>query len=219
MPIVRAEVRLPYLSGLPRDVSVNVFHYLCDEANDLAYENIAGKLEHFYNDEHSGVGLGSIAYYLAPFLDRGENMAEVRFSQPQEDPAPIERVIEWTLGTTPATHAFPSEVALAISWQATPAIIVPLQRRRGRTYIGPLGNGVVDSTPGSPNRPDPTVVELWSAAGAYLTDDELDFERLCIFSRADDAGYEVSGGWVDNEWDTQRRRGQDPTSRTWFVAG
>jgi hypothetical protein len=38
-----------------------------------------------------------------------------------------------------------------------------------------------------------------------------------VYSPTDDAYHEVANGWVDNAWDTQRRRGYKPTSRTTFT--
>jgi hypothetical protein len=34
----------------------------------------------------------------------------------------------------------------------------------------------------------------------------------------DNGYYPVTAGWVDNAFDTQRRRGKDPTARTLFDA-
>jgi hypothetical protein len=38
--------------------------------------------------------------------------------------------------------------------------------------------------------------------------------RWAIYSRAANQAYEVSGGFIDNEFDTQRRRQVDATART-----
>jgi hypothetical protein len=40
---------------------------------------------------------------------------------------------------------------------------------------------------------------------------------LSIWSRADAATYAVVAGYVDDAWDTQRRRGLSPTLRTSFT--
>jgi len=37
-----------------------------------------------------------------------------------------------------------------------------------------------------------------------------------VYSTVDQAGHEVIGGWVDNAWDIQRRRGELSTSRLTF---
>jgi hypothetical protein len=37
---------------------------------------------------------------------------------------------------------------------------------------------------------------------------------LAVYSVADAVAREVTNGWVDNAWDTQRRRGIDATART-----
>jgi hypothetical protein len=39
---------------------------------------------------------------------------------------------------------------------------------------------------------------------------------LAIWSRADNFFYQVGGGWIDNEFDTQRRRGRPRTDRTFI---
>jgi hypothetical protein len=38
----------------------------------------------------------------------------------------------------------------------------------------------------------------------------------CLYSRKLDLMPEIVGGWVDNAWDIQRRRGYAATSRTTF---
>jgi len=37
-----------------------------------------------------------------------------------------------------------------------------------------------------------------------------------VYSTVDNAMYPVDNGWVDNSWDTQRRRGVKPTARYTF---
>ena len=38
-------------------------------------------------------------------------------------------------------------------------------------------------------------------------------QRIVLYSRANRSVYRITDNWVDNEWDTQRRRGTAATAR------
>ena len=89
-------------------------------------------------------------------------------------------------------------------------------RRRGRLYIGPFqpASAGMYAPGGSQLSVTLGVGTVLAALEAHKPDpfpnNALDW---VLYSRKDDATYKVTNTWVDNEWDTQRRRGTKPTAR------
>lgn len=93
----------------------------------------------------------------------------------------------------------------------------PRARRRGRIFLGPLATSALRVTSGTAEqRPHQTVIDtLATAAGQLHTGTMVTAGEVWIVgSRRDNIGYPVTGGWVDDEFDTQRRRQIKPTART-----
>lgn len=108
----------------------------------------------------------------------------------------------------------PAEVALVMSFQAARASGQNQARRRNRVYLGPLGG----SAPSSDGRPAPGFVTQVARAGSDLAaaaSSSVNWNWV-VWSPTEQQDYQVDNGWVDNSWDTQRRRGLAPTSRTTF---
>lgn len=132
----------------------------------------------------------------------------------------------------------PSEVAVCCSYQGTPAPGVEQSRRRGRLFLGPLNQGASSTGPNGP-RPSAEVRDALGAAYSRLTA-SVDAEvEAVVYSRpfpgrgpveridkpdlpALPARPAVTVGidqiWVDDEFDTQRRRGLVRTGRTFVAA-
>lgn len=120
------------------------------------------------------------------------------------------------LGVGTGLTAGVPEVALVMAYRSalTGPPFFP-GRHRGRVYIGPLA-----STSG--NRPAAsTVTQLRDAGAALLLDSSNGgvgtTEYLWLQRSQTAASFsEVDAGYVDNEFDTQRRRGRKATSRDTF---
>src|SRR6186997_3440638 len=124
--IVRAEVRLPYITGLPRDVAINVTHWLVDDDPGIEEFALIGvELVAFYNNP-SGVADDPVGAFISDVVSREAGACEIRYSRPQENPSPIEGVETFTLVEAAETASLPLEVALCTSLLATPAFPVPL---------------------------------------------------------------------------------------------
>lgn len=217
MPDYKVQVVFPNVSGLPRDVSVNTFCFSGSSASvPLDVTLIGGLLESFYNDTY---GVGSISDYLSARLDRTVD-ASINFYN-MSDPPGSGPVGTWpfTLGAAADDTSLPAEVALCVSFFA---VLDPARpgTTRGRIYLGPLS--VVSGVAGAddPARPGSTFIEVVHDAAEALgqaanTSSSVNWQ---IHSRATATLNEVIGGWVDNEWDTQRRRGLDSTARSVWSA-
>jgi len=119
------------------------------------------------------------------------------------------------LASNPSTDGLPSEVALCLSMQGAKSSGFPQARRRGRIYFGPLHAGTT-----ADGRPTTAVINALAAAADALATGLLASTNsaiLSIWSVANAAAVHVNDGWVDNAWDTQRRRGIDRTTRTTFT--
>lgn len=204
---VLIRVTLPMTSGLPRDVVVNDFAVQASDSQPTPWTPIID----FYNNT-TGPGTFTLASHLSAALSRSANavrteayvidLATGKLGSPQATD-------HFTLGPASTTAQTPHEVALCASWaSAVPAGVNP-QRRKGRVFLGPFVSTDMGGTPST------TLVDGVAAAAAELaTALVTNGTPLCVWSRADAALYPVTRGWVDNAWDTQRRRGLRPTGRT-----
>jgi hypothetical protein len=229
--IWRAEVVMPYTTNLPKDVSMNVLHWLVDDGADSAdLADLSGHIATFYNGPFEPDDVGP-SFYISDVVTRAEEGCRIEWYE--VDPATPDLPSEvdpdtgipqsddtstwldtylWTLGATTTDTMLPLEVAICISTKATPALPVPIRRRRGRVYIGPLTTDVVKA--GSPYLPrvDPNVMQTLANAADYLAGTPTAGQWAIYSGRAAQA-YVVSEGFVDNEFDTQRRRQLRATER------
>jgi len=209
--LCRAVVKMPHEGGLERDVTQNTFWFITDVAETNAADlvvapDIVAALFAFYN-----ATTPSISNFLASYLVRADVTTELSMVDPttglqQGDTAVFDMA---TFDAPGSTNNLPAEVALCLSY-ASSNPVVPVRRRRGRIYLGGFITGA--SAPDAYARPDSDVVTAMLLSAVNLATDQDGF-TWAIYSRAAGAALSVDNGWVDNEWDTQRRRGQQATSR------
>lgn len=202
-------------SGLTEDQIVNTWHYEDDEpgVEVASVESWHAELLAFYqsfDDRLSGTLSGVITF-------TSYNLAD------DEPRIPVLTEVEALTVSAPGSD-LPSECAVVLSFHGAQASGVNMARRRGRVYLGPWLQSQADLVSGD-TRVDPTCVSaIATAADAMLGPIGLFGGRWAVYSpttRAsggslDASFHDVVGGWVDNAWDTQRRRGARATSRTTF---
>jgi hypothetical protein len=200
MPAIRAQVSLPHLSGLPEDVTVNTWSFETTGAVPAGLDDITTALDTFY----SGLGTWLSANLTGTGLIKYYNLI---------DPEPRVPVQEDTFSFTPGSGVFVSEVALCLSFQGERISGLPQARRRGRIYFGPL-----TSTVNNANRPATSFLnDLVSSGDVLLASSQVSATwKWSVWSPTDGQMVEVTDGWVDNAFDTQRRRGAAPSSRSTF---
>lgn len=127
--------------------------------------------------------------------------------------APVLRTTGTLAGVS--INGLPREVALCMSFQGTRLSGVPQARRRGRVYIPFL----IETANDGDGRPTSGLISSIVAGGAglLLASDTAATWNWVIYSSVAPGWTAVTDGWVDNEWDTQRRRGRVATSRTTFT--
>ena len=235
---VKAVVQLARASGISADTADNDFYFLCSDIDEISSgraDALRDNLVSFYNDVHAP-GTADIASWLSIVLSRTASACSISFYSVEEFPTfPIvwgspKQVRNWTLDAGGGGYGpLPSEVALVMTYHSLltdvpetesnptppPAFIRPAARRRGRIYLGPLAQQAISYT-GPTNEPFPIVglTNAISGAAANLltaTPANTDWTQL---SQAEGSMFSVTGGWIDNAFDSQRRRGNDPTTRT-----
>jgi hypothetical protein len=200
----RAMAILRGISGLPEDVYVNNFVFRNDQLGGGAEGMIRDNITSFYGEVHAP-GTGAIkdvipANTVSPGL-------EVRVYDLGE-PAPREPTIfEVPMTWSASAQNMPTEVAVCASYYADRN----LPRQRGRIYIGPLIHGSGNFSDGA-LRPADSVRANIAAACRWLSQNQNQ-QTWCVLSRAAAAAYPITAGWVDDAFDTQRRRGAAPTTR------
>lgn len=204
----RIQFVLPSTTALPRDDVVNVFHVQADDVTDAgACATIIW--ENFYE---------AIGDRLSVSISRSEEVVGKIYDL--ADAEPRTPVAEGPFGFLPSSSdatALPAEVALCVSLEAGMVSGGNPQRRRGRIYVGPF-NGDQLNTSGSYGRPSAALQAALADAAKATAEAMLPLTAFwCIYSRVDNQFRAVIRGWVDNEWDTQRRRGRDASSRQLFV--
>lgn len=208
MGLAICRVDIPSKSTIPEDTVTNTFH-------------IGGEDTALANAQNFAANAGNTLYDWVPAFGSVEmNWAGATVTAyDAEDPSPRPVILLTNLGILTPTNdqPMPPEVALVSSWQAPPVAGIPQARRRGRAYFGPFNELANTLQANQQSRPNPALV-------TSLVDGIQEFlgnifpAVLVVFSKAAGAGFIVDNGWVDDAWDTQRRRGNVATSRTsWSV--
>lgn len=201
MTLIRAQVSMQYDTAFPRDAMVIT---PCFKTTQLFtgpdYDGLAQDLATAVQAWHGGTTETIVKLYDI------------------EDPPPSPPKALKKAGSPGAVGSslVPRDVALCLSFFSgsnTP-------RRRGRLYLP--ATWVMKHTGGSGVGPQPTTSE--QNAGKDLAQSFASLGGLnvdwIVYSQADNAGRTVSNAYVDNEWDTQRRRGLKATSRVaWTTSG
>lgn len=230
MPYLRAQVVLPGSSNLPEDVFINTFHFQTQSATVTEAENIVAALKDLYTLAAPGGSPANapIGQWIGGVVKRDANACKIKVYDLEEPkPRPILHTGQFTMtGTsTGYTQDLPAEVALCATFWG----VANRPRTRGRVYLGPWGNHA--SGAGTNGRSIPIIGLRQSIAASFgrLINISGATFQLCVFSRG---VYQIDGvvqpvteqlytpvtdGWVDDAWDTQRRRGQEATTRTTFT--
>lgn len=203
MAITRVVVNLPYYTNVPEDVATNTFYFASVATPDAAARTaIALRLSTFYN---------AIDAYLSPIIIAGSVTATFYNMADTPPRAPVADLALATLTLGAAGYA--EEAACALSYHAVAVSGESAARRRGRIFIGPLADAsVTNGTTTNFSSPGPAMRSAIAAAAAVLADQSEPYQ-WAVYSTVDNIARQITGGWVDNSLDTQRRRGRRPTSR------
>lgn len=216
---IQAQVVLPFTTNLPRDVAVNTFGFTFTgegEPDEDDYDDLTGALADFYNKMQPN------GYRIANFISQGVTGAAYSAKIKLYDAASPDYggplfSAEWALyrGGGPRGD-MPAEVAVCLSFAGDPSPTMPMSRRRGRIFLGPLtGNAATQQDP------FPIVASTLQETGlnalAQLYADTTGAPAVpwvwSVWSRTAGVMVPIVRGWVNNEFDTQRRRQLRPSGR------
>jgi len=204
MPLYRFQQSIQTVDNVAANYAINTFHFFADDVTALS--GVVTAVTAFYN------GLSDRLSSLTRQNGHTYKIYDLA------DPEPRAPVLEggWNFTTAPSGSPLPPEVSLCMSFQASKASGVPQARKRNRIFF-PFIRATECGTDG---RPTPAFVTDLAAAGDTLlaSSDAATTWAWQIFSTIVplNASPPVNNGWVDNEWDTQRRRGRVAVSRTVF---
>lgn len=216
-------------SGQVEDQVVNTFHFVKgDDHTDLVAGDVtavADALDQFFNVV---VGGGTpVRNFLAESTMATQKHAYKFYNMDDASPrVPYAQPPAQNVTPIISTAALPSEVACCLSFRGLQASGMNMARARGRVFIGPLNTSAmeVDATTGQPRVA--AAMQTALCASANRMRDTLaagpNLINWCVYSPttrngagdAFDAVTICAIAWVDNAFDTQRRRGLKASART-----
>lgn len=196
------------VSGLPEDRIVNVFHFVGTGAYEADAANAAGRVINFYNGLASGQ-TNPVGSYLSSWVNR---TAEVRTYDLTTAKPRVPTITPFEIAAFLSNSGLPEEVCIVTTFYGSPPVT---RRRRGRLYIGPINGATTAINYGSqtgPSAPNQQMIlDLRDATKALAVPGTV---QWCIRSSLPSENFvPVAAGYVDNAFDTQRRRGPDATTR------
>jgi hypothetical protein len=224
MTILKAQVTLPYRTGLPEDVIVNTFAFSTtgDFAPPGSAQAVANALVTFY---------GAIDVYLGDMLSNVANAGKIRvYDLTSTAPGPDDDVlgspeVTQDLTVVTGTSSLPPEVAVCLSYNAVltdvpeeDGVTRPASRRRGRVFIGPLAQNTIDQDSSRRAMVTPALMtallDAADAMQATLAATLPDAIIHAVYSPTDNIARPVVQYFIDNAFDTMRGRGLSRTVRS-----
>jgi hypothetical protein len=221
MVVLRYQHAFQDINGLSKDRYVNTFHFnWVGEPDVTQIAQVAAEVKSFYTNPH--VGGATVSQFLATHVHGpGASVKAYEMTLASTHPPIYEESYTFPDNGQSGSN-YPSEVACCLSYSADPVPGVDIRSQRGRLYIGPLNTqaGETGAEEDVPERPGAAFMNTLLAAAQQLkTATGLVDAAWCIYSPklhhalAPVYSYGVTHAFVDNAFDTQRRRGCAPTAR------
>lgn len=210
---IRAQVVLPGKSALPEDrfITTWAFQSAGQTATEADETDVANQLIEFFNIPASP-STRTVAGLISAAVNR--DGCEVRTYRMADAPPRPVTITPFTLGPPEQQTTLPEEVAVTLSFFS----LRNVPRQRGRVFIGPLHGGVISNDAESRSVVDTADRNaIRNAAIRLATTAPLEAD-WCVLSKVNGVLYPITNGWVDNAFDTQRRRGQKATVRDVWAA-
>lgn len=197
-----AQVELASVSNVAKDSVVNTFAFRAVDPN-ATFTNLCNGIASLYQ---------SLDAYMGSSLNGTANAHTVKlYHLIEPEPRPPVHTQRFSAGS--ALKPYPAEVALCLSFAADAPSGSRPARRRGRIFLGPMAensgvlvDGYIRPT-GVVKDGCAVALEAFGLGAAVLG------WQWCVWSRADNTLFPVVRGWINDEFDTQRRRGPEVTSR------
>lgn len=210
--VYRAQVAIDMDTALPEDVVTNTFHFLGQSASAESVDAaaIAVLLEAFYT------ALDGVIF------PKEVGTTGVIKVYDLEDPEPrVPLLVEPMAVVASVTDGLPAECAVALSYNAGQVSGGIAARRRGRIFLGPCNVTMASSVGGRVLVEATKITSINTEAESLMNNSALAEVPWCVYSGVTavtpgdtDAAFIVTGGYVDNAFDTIRSRGPAATART-----
>lgn len=202
MALVRTEISARAFDDLPRDALTNVVYHVIDDAILVGgpdWLNHCTEVVNCFNG-HDAIHGGANPYATMHVVGKSYDMAD-----PKPRPVRAQYVYDPAGGANGRSQYGPSQVALCLSYYGARN----LPSERGRIFIG--GFSKTDLVGPRPSDAQLALVlevghALWDVGGANVSW-QVHSEKL---GTAED----IKTIWVDDAWDTQRRRELRATKRS-----
>lgn len=213
MAFLQAQAVIPFVTNVPKDVITNTFHFQSDGSisNAAAASLIATRLSAFYDEVYSVANSADTYVSWANAIVKVYDLDDLQPRVPIVEAMPI-------APNNQADGILPAEVSIVASFHAANPVTA---RRRNRVYLGGFATGAASSgTTSNPPAPNSairaSIVDAMELLHAANTTPLIWQGRSGFGATPVGTFWDVEGGWVDNAWDTQRRRGHEATIRdTW----
>jgi hypothetical protein len=241
--ILHAAVEIPMKTGLPEDVAVNTFTFASSTLDVAGLATQASTaLGEFYNGATGASSADVLTSYMGKSIDVSSPWVIKYYTISSTSDTVPDTYVKGTR-SAPGTGygspsalgvievgavdngnlAFPNEVAVTFSFHADRTGASEhagsgprtAERRRGRVYVGPLSihAGIASTVTGGTVVNDALITCLQHCGERLLA---LTDGPWSVWSRKDTLVRPVVGGFIDNAFDTQRRRGEKANARTVF---
>lgn len=200
----RYTISMQHDSLLPRDAIVHSLHFRHSLGALLAtdHESMASNIAQAFETNWVGISTG---------LKRIEVKAYRTEGPPPHDP--LVTHVRNPAGAA-LTVNYPAEIALCLSFKGG-------QRpwERGRIYLAPYANESYRLATSLARTPPQGIMDAALALGQGFADAGGPDWSWVVHSKAHAVDTPVASCWVDNEWDTQRRRGLRASARSTKTTG
>lgn len=229
MTTVKVAAIMDAVTGIPEDAVQNTFHFHQAGGDPVVMAGTAtAAIQAFYTDANHASGR-SVSEFLSDEVSRAVGASVMKAWEVDEAAivGPPKRFDETFLFEVPLVldaafdpASMVSEAACVLSVHGVLDGSDGDRRRRGRLYIGPLNTSAPESVATAPLRPGTTFrgVLVEGARSLFAVTDPTATDWV-VTSRAELVlvSEPITAGWVDDAFDTQRRRGPARTLRQTFT--
>jgi hypothetical protein len=229
-PTYKIVVSFNKFSQVEEDRVMNTFHY--EGPASPSTGDMSNWINHFYEWFNVAAPFTGIKMqiYFSKALAIGANAFTVQFfrlpANTGNTGSPIATYTQSISTAWAVTPALPNEVAACLTLQSFqtgqlpeegPGDTRPAARRRNRLYLGPLNTAALSEVT---TTHEPKLHDSFTGTVVYAYKESMvdgmqaaGWTPVC-FSRANWDAHRPLVVWMDDQPDTQRRRGNDPTMKT-----
>jgi len=216
--LLRVQHTFQGFTGLPKDQFVNTFYFnTSGSAGSGDFDNVEAFIADFWQGDNVGAAL-PLLDYMSGITDSAGATVKIydMADTPPREPVRETVVAYGNAGGAGASN-LPAEVAICLSYNADPVSGIPIASLRGRIYLGPLNiNAMTAVNSEQQARPNANVIAamIEAATRMQFQANLVGDMAWMVYSQKLGTAHAIKHIWVDNEFDTQRRRGAVATFRS-----